>query len=79
METPMSWEWEYKSNPQRWTLSLGEWRAVVQRLAGPRYLWRATIEHASDPSKRYEGPIDKDPMVGRTWCLTKIAELRTQK
>jgi hypothetical protein len=73
-----TWEWEYKSNPQRWTLTIGAWNAVVQYTGGPRYEWQASVEHTTDPNERYTGPTHKDPMVGRTWCLTKIAELRTQ-
>ncbi len=72
-----TWEWEYKSNPQRWTLTVGNWHATVQRIGTARYEWQASIEHTTDPSNRYTGPTHKDPMIGRTWCLTKIAELRT--
>jgi hypothetical protein len=75
----MSWEWELRSRPQRWTLTVGMWHAVVQRLEGPRYQWAAFIESTTKPTVRYDGPTDKDPMIGRTWCLTKIAALRQEK
>ena len=73
-----NWEWEYKSNPQRWTITVGIWVATVQRVGSVRYLWQASIEHITEPSNRYAGPTDKDAMIGRTWCLRKIAELRAQ-
>jgi len=75
----MSWEWEYRSKPQRWTLDIGGWRAIVRRVDGPGYQWSTSVESTSAPHERYDGPIDKDPMLGRTWCLTKIAELRQEK
>ncbi len=74
----MSWEWVYSSNPQRWTLTIGVWHAVVQRVAGPRYAWHPTIERVAAPHERYDGSICKDAVDARTWCLTKIAALRTQ-
>jgi len=74
----MAWEWEYHSNPQRWTLTMGEWHAVVQRVAGARYAWHATIERMVAPLTHYDGPTCTDAVDARTWCLTKIAALRTQ-
>jgi hypothetical protein len=72
----MSWEWEYRTNPQRWTLDMGVWHAVVQRVEGRGYQWRAYIESTTAPLVRHDGPTDKDPILGRRWCLTKIAELQ---
>jgi hypothetical protein len=73
----MAWEWEYHSNPQRWTLTVGEWRAVVERVHQPRYGWRPHVERVTPPEERHDGPVDKDPMRARTWCLTRIATLRS--
>jgi hypothetical protein len=69
----MTWEWDYDSRERRWTITVDGWHAVVQRVDGPQYLWRAHIERAGE---RYNGPTGKDAMAGRTWCLTKIATLR---
>jgi hypothetical protein len=74
----MAWEWEYHSNPQRWTLTVGEWHAIVQRVAGSQYAWQATIERTVAPHDRYTGSNYKDAVDARTWCLTKIATLRSQ-
>ncbi len=74
----MAWEWEYHSHPQRWLLTIGPWHAVVQRVVGPRYAWHATIEQTVAPHQHYDGPTCTDAVDARTWCLTKIAALRTQ-
>jgi hypothetical protein len=75
----MSWEWEIHTKPQRWTLAVGAWHAIVQRVNGPGILWSTEVVSTSEPFIRYEGPTSTDPMRGRTWCLTKIAELRQEK
>jgi hypothetical protein len=75
----VSWEWEIRTKPQRWELSVGTWRAVVQRVNGPGNLWSTEVESAVEPFIRYEGPISSDPMIGRVWCLSKIAALRWEK
>ena len=72
----MTWNWDCHSTPHRWALTIGVWNAVVQRTSGPRYRWHAAIEHTSEPYYRHDGPICRDAMVARTWCLAKIAELR---
>ena len=72
----MTWEWDYDSKLRHWTLTLGEWRAIVERVEGPRYLWQAYVERVVAPHDRYDGPRNKDAMVARTCCLRKIAELR---
>ena len=72
----MTWEWDSRSSPHRWALSVGGWQAVVQRGAGPRYQWQAAIEHTAAPQQRLTGPACADAMVARAWCLKKIAELR---
>ncbi len=72
----MTWEWDYNSKDRRWTLTVGVWDAVVQRVDGAQYLWRAHIERAGEPKEQHNGPTGKDAMAGRTWCLTKIAKLR---
>jgi hypothetical protein len=72
------WEWDYSSKDRRWTLTVGEWLAVVQRVEGPRYLWRASIERTTEPLDCHEGPTSQTAVDGRTWCLTTIATLRTK-
>jgi hypothetical protein len=72
----MSWEWVYSSQERQWSLTIGEWQAVVRRVDGPRYLWRAIIERTGASHDRYDGPTTPDAIAARTWCLTKIAELR---
>jgi hypothetical protein len=72
----MSWEWVYSSNPKQWQLTVGEWYAVVQRVEGPAYVWHASIERTVAPHDRYNGPMYKDAVDARTWCLTQIAALR---
>ena len=71
-----SWEWQYRSNPQRWTITRGEWNAVVQRIPGRGYHWRPRVEHITNMGLHYDGSITGNPIVARTWCLTKIAELQ---
>ena len=68
--------WEYHSNPQRWTITRGEWSGVVQRIPGKGYYWRASVEHTADTKQHYDGPITDNPLAGRTWCLAKIEQLR---
>jgi hypothetical protein len=70
------WQWEYRTNPARWVLTIGKWRAVVQRTEDPRYQWHAFIESTTASHRLHNGPKVKDPMTGRTWCLGRIAELR---
>jgi hypothetical protein len=72
----MTWEWDSRSTPHRWALNAGEWQAVVQRGAGPRYQWQAAIEYLGAPHQRLSGPACADAMLARAWCLRKIAELR---
>jgi hypothetical protein len=72
----MAWEWEYNSKGRQWTLDVGGWHAIVERVEGPRYLWKGHIERVSNPNERYDGPTDKEAVYVRSWCLTKIAELR---
>lgn len=69
-------EWEYHSKPVRWVLVVGTWRATVERQTGPHVRWMPRVERVRESPERYEGPTVDDPMQGRTWCLTKIAELR---
>jgi hypothetical protein len=72
----MSWEWISSSQERQWSLTVGEWQAVVRRVDGPRYLWGAAIEQPGASDDRYDGPTTADALEARTWCLTKIAELR---
>jgi hypothetical protein len=71
----MTWEWEHLSTGGQWTLSVGGWRAVVQRLAGPRPLWQATLERTSAPYEHHKSPPYPEAMDARSWCLRTIAEL----
>jgi hypothetical protein len=70
------WQWAYDGKNRRWTLTVGEWDAVVYRVEGPRYLWHAYIECTVEPHERHEGPTSQTAVDGRTWCLTTIAGLR---
>lgn len=72
----MAWEWVYNSKGKQWTLSVGGWNAVVERSKGPKYLWAGYIQRDTDPRERYDGPTSEDAVDARSWCLTKIAELR---
>jgi hypothetical protein len=71
----MDTEWQLRTKPQRWVLTIGEWHAVVQRVDGPGFLWRASLETASEPLLYYEGPMAANPKQGQVWCLAKIVEL----
>jgi hypothetical protein len=71
----MTWEREHRSTGGQWTLTVGAWRAVVQRVAGPRLLWQATIERSTTPRDCHVSPLYMEAMDGRTWCLRRIAEL----
>ena len=67
--------WEYHSNRRQWTVIVGEWHAVAQRVARSRYAWQTVIERTTAPHDRFEGPTYTEAMDARTWCLRKIAEL----
>jgi hypothetical protein len=71
----MRWDWEHRSTGGQWTLSIDGWHAAVQRLAGPRMLWQATLERTRSPHERYESPPYPDAMDARSWCLRTIAAL----
>jgi hypothetical protein len=71
----MTWEWEHRNNRGQWTLTVGTWHAVVQRVAHARPMWQATIERTTAPHDRYESPTYTEAVDARTWCLRKIAEL----
>jgi len=71
----MTWEWEHRSTGGQWTLTVGGWHAVVQRLAPNRQLWQATLERTTAPHQRYESPPYPDALDARSWCLRTIADL----
>ena len=71
--------WEYHSNPQRWTITRGEWSGVVQRISGRGYHWQPSIEHKTNATLHYDGPIMDNPLSARIWCLIKIEELQVQQ
>jgi len=48
----MTWEWEHRNNRGQWTLTVGAWHAVVQRVAGSRPMWQAAIERTTLPHER---------------------------
>jgi hypothetical protein len=73
----MDTEWDLRTRPQRWVLTIGEWHAVIQRVDGPGYLWRASLETTSEPLLYFEGPTTTSLKQGQAWCLTKIMELHT--
>ena len=70
----MMWEWEHRSTGGQWTLTVGAWHAVVQRLTGSRPQWQATLERTTAPYERHESPPYPDALDARTWCLRTIAE-----
>jgi hypothetical protein len=74
----MTWEWEHRSQGGQWTVTVGEWYAVVQRIAGSRYAWQATIERTTAPHDRHTSPTYPDAVDARTWCLRTIAELASR-
>jgi hypothetical protein len=65
----MPWEWVYRSQERQWSLTIGEWQAIVRRVEGLCYLWRAAIERTSAPHDRYDGPITPDALEAWTWLL----------
>ena len=71
----MMWEWEHRSTGGQWTLTVGVWHAVVQRLTGSRPQWQATLERTTAPYERHASPPYSDALDARTWCLRTIAEL----
>jgi len=71
----MTWEWEHRNNRGQWTVTVGQWHAVVQRVAGSRPMWQATLERTTAPYDRHESPSYSEAVDARTWCLRKIAEL----
>ena len=70
----MTWEWEHHSTGGQWTLTVGAWHAVVQRLTGSRLQWQATLDRTTAPYERLESPPYLDALDARTWCLRTIAE-----
>jgi hypothetical protein len=70
----MSWEWQYESSPPRWTLTLGNWSAVVQLVDHKKQLWLSSVEHTTVPLERHEGHRMRDAAQARVWCLGKFAE-----
>ena len=68
--------WEYSSNPQQWTMSVGEWRGVARRTEGSGFAWHTYVERITIPTERYDGPTFKEAVDTRTWCLGRIAALR---
>ena len=71
----MTWEWERGSQGGQWVLTAGAWHAVVQRVAGSRSVWQATLTRTTAPAERLESPTYPEAVDARTWCLRKIAEL----
>ena len=71
----MTWEWEHRNNRGQWVLTVGTWHAVVQRLAGSRPMWQATLERTIAPHDHYASQAYPEAVDARTWCLRKIAEL----
>jgi hypothetical protein len=71
----MRWEWEHGSQGGQWILTVGAWHAVVQRLAGSRSLWQATLTRTTAPAECLGSPTYAEAVDARTWCLRKIAEL----
>jgi hypothetical protein len=70
----MTWEWEQGITGGQWTLTVGAWRAVVQKVTSSRPRWQATLERTTAPYERLESPAYPDAMDARSWCLRTIAE-----
>jgi hypothetical protein len=69
----MIWEWEHRSTGGQWTLTVGGWHAVVQRLA-PRARWQATLTRTTAPHEQYASPPFVEAVDARAWCLRTIGE-----
>jgi hypothetical protein len=52
----MTWEWEHRSNGGQWVVTVGACHAVVQRVAGARLRWQATIEQTTASHDQYASP-----------------------
>ena len=74
----MMWEWEHHATGGQWTLTVGAWHAVVQRVTGVRPLWQATLTRTTAPHEHYTSSTYPDAMDARTWCLRTIAELASR-
>jgi hypothetical protein len=62
----MIWEWERGSQGGQWVLAVGVWYAVVQRLAGSRQMWQATLTRTTAPAERLESPTYDEAVDART-------------
>jgi hypothetical protein len=71
----MTWEWEHRSTGGQWVLTVGVWEAVVQRVAGSRLLWQATLGRTIAPHDQYTCDTFREAVDARTWCLRTIADL----
>jgi hypothetical protein len=74
----MMWEWEHRSQGGQWTLTVGGWHALVQRVAGARVVWQATLTRSTAPQEQYISPSYPDAVDARTWCLRRIAEVASK-
>ncbi len=74
----MTWKWEHRSQGGQSTVTVGEWYAVIQLIAGSRYAWQATIERTTAPHDRHTSPTYPDAVDARTWCLRTIAVLASK-
>ena len=62
----MSWEWEHRSNGGQWVVTVGAWHAVVQRAAGARLRWQATIEQTTASHDQYASLTYPEAVDART-------------
>jgi hypothetical protein len=62
----MTWEWEHRSNGGQWVVTLGAWHAVVQRVAGARLRWQATIGQTTASHDQYASPTYPEAVDART-------------
>jgi hypothetical protein len=70
----MIWEWEHPSTGGQWTLTVGVWRAVVQRLAPPRARWQATLTRTTAPHDQFASPPFLEAVDARAGCLRTSGE-----
>jgi hypothetical protein len=74
-EGGMTWEWEHRSTGGQWVLTVGVWQAAVQRVAGSRLLWQATLARTITLNDLYLSHTFREAVDARTWRLRTIAEL----
>jgi hypothetical protein len=68
--------WQYTTQPPRWILIAGEWRALVAQTPGVDAHWSTRVERRKELREGYDGPTFTDSAIARRWCEAKIGELQ---